>query len=351
MNKLISTALCFDLPAGDAPDWVHLLPAGENGQIKSFDARGPYEAKDLQAIVDASMASPRGMVIDVNHSTDLAAPLGGEAPARGWIKELQARDDGIWGRVEWTDEGRQMVASRSYRMLSPVIGLAAKGSKRIVSILRASLVNRPNLQGLAALNFEQEEEPMGFLQTMAELLGQPDDATEADITAAAEKAFAKPAEPAAETELQSQLGEIAKALGVADGGDILAAAKSAAAPAEIAALQAEITTMATQLNQLQADGKRGNAEAFVDAEIAKGRVGLKPLRERYVELCMSDPAAGKELVEGLPILTPGANPRIVTPPKEGEIQLNAEQEAAAKAMGMSTEAFAKALADEQKEVL
>ncbi|MCD9150122.1 phage protease [Pseudophaeobacter sp. MA21411-1] len=30
------------------------------------------------------------------------APKGLPAPARGWITATQARNDGIWGRVEWT---------------------------------------------------------------------------------------------------------------------------------------------------------------------------------------------------------------------------------------------------------
>lgn len=55
----------------------------------------PYRVLNAEDVIAESMASPRGIPIDENHATDLAAPLGGPAPARGWIVELQARADGI----------------------------------------------------------------------------------------------------------------------------------------------------------------------------------------------------------------------------------------------------------------
>ncbi|MGY6517055.1 phage protease, partial [Vibrio parahaemolyticus] len=73
------------------------------------------------------------------------------APARGWIVALQARRDGIWGKVEWTPEGRKLVPG--YRGISPVIR-HDKQSGRIDAILRASLTNTPNLSGLVTLHSE-----------------------------------------------------------------------------------------------------------------------------------------------------------------------------------------------------
>jgi hypothetical protein len=46
--------------------------------------------------------------------------VGGTAKAAGWIKELQVRDDGIFGRVEWTEAAAAAIKAGEYRYLSPV---------------------------------------------------------------------------------------------------------------------------------------------------------------------------------------------------------------------------------------
>ena len=43
------------------------------------------------------------------------------APAVAWITALQVRDDGIWGRIDWLAEGRQMVESKSVSL--PLAGV------------------------------------------------------------------------------------------------------------------------------------------------------------------------------------------------------------------------------------
>lgn len=50
-------------------------------------------------------------VIDYDHQTDIGVPKGGTAPAAGWITAFQAREDGIWARVEWTGKARAAIAA------------------------------------------------------------------------------------------------------------------------------------------------------------------------------------------------------------------------------------------------
>ncbi len=80
---------------------VHLLPAAA-GEITTHDGRGPYVVGDPTAIVEASFGDPRdaasGLIIDENHSTDLLASKGFEAPSRGRITAMEIRADGIWAR-------------------------------------------------------------------------------------------------------------------------------------------------------------------------------------------------------------------------------------------------------------
>ncbi|SFJ29326.1 phage protease, partial [Albimonas pacifica] len=139
----------------DAPEWIHLLPAPADGLVQTADSRGPYrlERAALQSVIDRSFERAPQLEIDINHSSFTAAKTGGRSDAVGWIVAMQTRDDGIWGQVEWTDEGRKLVAGKAYRRISPVV--YHDRDKNLLSIANASLVNRPNLRGLAALNSEE----------------------------------------------------------------------------------------------------------------------------------------------------------------------------------------------------
>ncbi len=254
-----------DAEGGAVPDWIHLLPAG--AQVTTADNRGPYRLEDPAALV-ASAQGAR-LPIDENHAIDLAAPRGEASPARGYIVELQARADGIWGRVDWTQAGRALLADRAYLGISPVI-LHDK-ARRIVGIVRASLTNRPNLRGLTALHTEQPTEDGMSLTAIARALGLAEDATEAQVLEGIARI-----RPAAErtVALQAQVGEIGAALGLTAGAEpeaIVAAVRArgtARSEGEIA-LQAEVTQLATELRDLRAAAARERAETFVDRAIAE----------------------------------------------------------------------------------
>ena len=319
------------LPDGEAaPEWVPLLPAGE---IRTFDGRGPYRVQDAQALIHASMADPRGALpIDENHATDLAAPKGGEAPARGWIKELQAREDGIWGRVEWTGAGRALVADRAYRGISPVFFHDKAGA--IHRIARASLTNYPNLRGLPALH--QEDARMGALMTrLAALLGLPEDATEDRITGAVEAL--KGQGPA----LQSQLAEIGTALGVAG-------AKPAAMVETARALQAQQAQVAALQSEVQGLRKKV-AEDWMAALIASKRGIPADKREGLISLHMQDSDEAVRIAGLYPTFT--QTHTTAAPPADGDgaPALNAEQLKIAEMLGQNPAEFAKALAADRKE--
>ncbi len=47
--------------------------------------------------------------VDLDHATVKKALFGDAAPAVGWINKLEARADGLYGRVEWLDEGLRVL--------------------------------------------------------------------------------------------------------------------------------------------------------------------------------------------------------------------------------------------------
>lgn len=136
-------------PAG-APEWIHVLPAGP--RITGDDGR-EFELADAEAVIRASLegadGKPRKRVVDWEHATILKGRKGEEAPAAGWITEMQSRPDGIWARVEWTDRGNWSVESKEYIYVSPVVEHAEDG--QIARIVSVALTNDPNLS-LTALN-------------------------------------------------------------------------------------------------------------------------------------------------------------------------------------------------------
>jgi phage I-like protein len=297
MTAALLTSTLAALPlAGEAPpDWVQLLPAPADGAIRTHDGRGPYRVADAAALVAASMGRRSKLVIDENHATDLAAPKGGPAPARGRIVAMEARADGVWGRVEWTSSGRALLADGAYDGLSPVIEHDKHGTIR--RILRAALVNEPNLRGLAALH--QEQDSMDFKAALAELLGLPASASEDDLLGAV-RANAAPPDAA----LQSALAEIGAALGVegAEAPAILAAARAAkAGPGEVvAALQSELATLTARLNEVTAAVAREKAVGFVDGEIRRGNPAAVRLRDHYIARHMAEPAKVEMELRAMP---------------------------------------------------
>jgi phage I-like protein len=314
---MFQTALCqsvaLPIPAeGDAPEWLHLLPAGE---IRTYDGRGPYRAPDPTELLLQSLNEAGGRLpLDENHSTDLAAPKGGPSPARGWITELESRADGIWGRASWTREGRRLVAEGEYRHLSPVIAHDAKG--RVTRILRASLTNRPNLRGLTSLHHEGAD--MELLEKLRAELGLPDDSGEADALAAVK---------ALKTSVSThavQMAAVAKAVGAAEDAELTVVLQHVedlndpakfVPVAEVVALQSQLAESASQIEELRTAGAREKAEAAVDAAIAAGKAGVKPLRDHFIARHMKEPDVVATELAALPSLT-GKSGASAEPPKD-----------------------------------
>lgn len=331
--------IAFDPDAAEAPEWVHLLPAG--GTVTTRDGRGPYTVADLAALAAESLPAGERLVLDENHSTDLAAPEGRPAPAMGWIVALEARADGLWGLVEWTDDGRALVASKKYRAISPVLKIGAK-TNRVEAFLRASLVNTPNIRGLETLH-STKESTMDLLARLRTALGLADTVSEDTLVAAVTSLHQ--ANQAHTTSLNS----IATAAGMKAGETVSsetivgAIGKLKAAPdsATITALQAELSTVTTQLNTLKADGAKAKATTFVDAAIAEGRVGVKPLREHYITRHMANAADVEKEIAALPKLVGTSVVPAGEPSGGSSTSLNAEESQVAKQLGIKPEDFIK----------
>jgi phage I-like protein len=145
----IRISLCtVAITSNGAPEWIELIPAGK---FSAVDGRGPFLNEDPQAIVAASIAKmPQvGLVLDYDHSTDLAAPEGRPAPAAGWLKQFKVENGAIFARIEWTRDAAEALKEKKYRYVSPVFEHDKEG--HVERILRAALTNNPALTELPAI--------------------------------------------------------------------------------------------------------------------------------------------------------------------------------------------------------
>jgi len=166
-DRLLSVALAFE---GTVPDWVEIIPATPDGR----DGRA-WTLDDPATVAAETLADGQPVPVDWEHATEIKAPQGEEAPAAGWIEELQARNGALWGRVAWTPRATEQISRREYRFLSPAI-LYEADSRRIRRISSVALTNKPNF-ALPALN--REAPSMTLPLAVCTALGLAADASEA----------------------------------------------------------------------------------------------------------------------------------------------------------------------------
>jgi phage I-like protein len=259
-------------PAGQVPEWIHLIPAGT---FSGVDGK-PYVLRDAEKVIAASMTAGK-LPVDENHSTQRAPAAGAPSPARGWIVELQNRADGIWGRSEWNESGTALMTDKAYKGISPVFTYD-KADGTVIAILSAALTNNPNLTQLTALHTNGNDMDKIAICTALGIAGTVDDAA---VMTALQTAVA------AGTELATVKAE-------------LAALKLTHVPIE------RVTALETSLNTLQAEGKRAAAVAFVDAAIKAGKP-IAAARDAYIAQHVADPAGTETLVNLLPSTVMGTD--------------------------------------------
>lgn len=346
-DGLVATCI-VELPPGEPPEWVQLLPAGE---LNARDGRC-WKLTDAAAVVEASRrrAGATDLVFDYGHQTDYARENGQPAPAAGWIRELQARADGIWGRVEWTERAAAAIKAREFRYVSPTFQHTKAGV--VTEVLRAALTNSPALDLPALANRHNTDEPNDagpggtmheqLKRILAKLGLKPDSEP---TTAEADAALARidPAPPI-------DLGELAKALGLAESAtadEVLAAAKAAqtstaADDPTVFVPRAEFDRVATQLNELQTARADEQATTAVDDAIKAGK--LAPAQRDWgLASARKDLDAFKSYVESAPVIVTPAAPS-PSPAADPEAALTSEELAVCRSMGISEEAFKKSRA-------
>ena len=320
----MTTSLCklqhdMELPAGagGAPEWVHLLPLGT---FYGRDGRGPWRVDNPAAVIAATRRhfGAADIPLDYEHQTELAPRNGKPAPAAGWIREMEARTDGLWARVEWTEAGARAVSAREYRYLSPVFLHDKSG--QVSRFNSAALTNIPNLE-LKALSsalhgadesaqIDTEECSMTFKKEMARSLGLSADAGEEELLAAAQAAMTGKPDPAQYVPMSMH------------------------------------RAVSEELSALKAEQARAESAALVKAAQASGQIS--PAMLEWAEYyAASDPEGFKAWMRTAPDMRPGGglpSSTSAAPPlaPSGSV-LTANQKAVCAAMGCDEVAYQKTL--------
>ncbi|MGD9476137.1 phage protease [Shinella sp. G-2] len=307
--------------------WIQLIPAGTfNGR----DGRGPYHAGDqasLQRIAELTRSyhGATDIVFDYEHQTLKAPDNGKPAPASGWIKEVEARADGLFGRVEWTAAAEASIRAREYRYLSPVFFHDKDGN--VLALQNAALTNSPNLN-MAEVSahsvFHQtyKEEPM---EKLIAALGLAGGASENDVlvainsllTSSTAIAVAAGLTRDAKSEaiiaaVQSAVADrkkIAIAVGkpeTASADDIVSAISAAHSAGTVDPTKwvpvAQVTAMQAQLNALTDQIGTDKATEAVEKAIKEGKL-VPALKEWGLSMHRADPAKFDEFIGKAPVLT------------------------------------------------
>lgn len=317
---------------GGAPEWLHLLPATS---FKGVDGRGPFAAPNLTALIALFQREGKKLPVDENHAIDLAGKAGMPSPARGWIVDMQARADGLWGKVEWTAEGDALVAGKAYGYISPVFTHTEKSPYVIGKMMRVALTNDPNLEFLTSLHSNQETE---MLEELRKALGLPETATEADVLNAVKSTHQA---NAANVALMARVREAAGVAATADETVLVTAlqsrGKATPAETEVAELKGQIVSLQTSLNQFTKSAAVEKATAFIEGALKDGKI-VPAQRDMMIAWHQRDPQVAEEFIKNQPALNAGGLGG-KKPAGEADAARSTEDDAVLAQMGLDPTAF------------
>jgi len=168
LTPLLNHAAPGDKWALPKDGWCQIAPLGEyahsSGVVQVIDAKA-IEAMVAAFLGRAGSTGSSAALLEERHGSDhilvdydhFSYQEGNASEAAGWITQLEARGDGLWGKVRWTPEGEAALTEGRYRFLSPVwlageVEQLGAGRIRPLRLDSAGLTNHPNLRGMVPLS-------------------------------------------------------------------------------------------------------------------------------------------------------------------------------------------------------
>jgi phage I-like protein len=186
---------------GTNTSWVHAMGIGEYqhplyGKIN-------LTADRIKAFADSVVKKVRGIDLDIDYDHKAK-----DTGAAGWVKQAEARDDGLWLLVEWTEEAAAKIKNKVFRYFSPEFHdewQDSQGKKHKDVLFGGGITNRPFLKDLVPINFSEAfdvterpsktdtQEGTGMdPKKLRTQLGLPEDATDEQVDAKITELNARP---------------------------------------------------------------------------------------------------------------------------------------------------------------
>jgi phage I-like protein len=149
----------FVVVLGEIGEGLVRIPLAKLGRWWKGKQKFAITRQDLETVVANFRKKANGeVVIDYDHSTEFAAGQGQPAPAAGWLKSIDDGPDAsgvLWGQAEFTEKAREMLASKEYKYISPVIAWGTRnkttGEQQGATITSVALTNQPVLEEMPAI--------------------------------------------------------------------------------------------------------------------------------------------------------------------------------------------------------
>jgi phage I-like protein len=270
---LIGLANRFEASTEGAQEWVQISPYGDfrhKKGIQRVDKRaGEAMVNNFQSLSAKLARRFGGLPFYIGHPDyPEAAKDYPDKKAYGWINELQARDDGVYARVDWSTPGKEMLANAHYKFCSPHWNAdkpAIENGQKIYrpsELVSVGLTNEPNLpvNPLANETEADENEPLMNRTELIQIFGLANDATDEQIKT---KVNAAAAAITALANAQTEKANAATALANEQNAK--------------AGIETELTTARTSF----ANERKARIELLVDNAIAQGRIA-KATRAQWV---------------------------------------------------------------------
>ena len=341
-QQLILAACSFEVQPKDGR--IQLLPYGE---FRAVDGR-PHDApawflteENGNDVVALANSSRNQLVVDYEHQTLYKEKNGQPAPAAGWMRWLEFTPKGLFADVEWTDKAAAAIAAKEYRYISAVFSYDTEGYVR--KIYHAALTNYPALDGMdevlaaaSAQFFKPETEQNPMKELLQQLFGLPQ-ADEAELTAALTAL------------LQAKPQNVALSAGIfkdlADKDDKIAALSAQSEqpdPTQYAPVSV-VADLQKQVAALLAQREADKGQELITAALSAGK--LLPAQKQWAENVLKQPN-GLAFLTGFienaqPVAALNGTQTDGKKPSENVAALTAEEEHAAKMLGMSHAEFMK----------
>ena len=289
----------------DVPEVIRLLPMGHVASTK-----GEFDVDDgsVQDIIQHFKDRKLDLVIDYEHQTLQDV----QAPAAGWIKDIYQEGKAIVGKVEWTPKGREYIANKEYRYLSPVV-LVRKSDNKAVVLHSAALTNTPAINGMFPIvNSDdlggfviegEKKENMMELNKLIKLLGLPESASEEDVTGKITELLSALEAQKGDPGKKEENAELVANKTILDLLGLPADAKTADVTAQIMACKAGDTALQERVKQLEAAEKQRKADDLVQMAMKEGKISAAQ-KEWANNYALSDPEGFKVFAEKAPAVVP-----------------------------------------------